>query len=200
MTIAILEPTGVELPPRPDRADDWLARHWFAFVSTPNGERRAMAAIKRFDDADAFAVFVPTVRLWAKPRRRAGPLAKRWRHVERPLWAGYVFVGFAPGSEEIGFVCQCDGINGMVPNAGMLSAAMLCQVDERVRAGEFDSDQRPRRRKNTHKRGDRVTVDVHGMADIPAVVVSAKESAQTVLVELLASGVKVSVPLDKIAV
>lgn len=177
-----------ELAPRPNLPLD-LPLRWFAVRVAPQCELRAHSDLR----AAGVVSWVPTYRQWVN-RRRGGTVAS-WRHIDRPLMVGYILVGVRSPSdwscirsaEGYAYTVSCDGAPVEIP------VGAIADLDARVRSGQYDDDKRPRRRRNPHRRGDRVTVSLAGLADAIGVVVDV--TGENLLVELVESGLRARVGL-----
>lgn len=196
MTADLIEPSADPLDPVPAPSCDWLGLEWYALQTNIRCEDRATAGLRE----KGFEVFYPVVRKWVRPRKITGPMSKRWRQIERPLFTRYIFVGFH-GPANWYAVRATDGVESVVCVDRVpivIQSSKIVDIFVRHSEGEFEEDQRPRRRRNPHRVGDHVGVDLSGLGEFPAIVTAAKPTAAAILVELLGSGVKMTVPLDKI--
>ena len=188
------DPSDAPLPPRDPLADDWRGCRWYAVRVAPRTER----SFERHLHDNGVKALAPTARRWVKPRRRQRIIG-RWRHVERPLLVGYVLVGIArPGDwthvrshEGYGYVVSCEGDPLRIP-AEAVEDLML-----RVLGGEFDEDDRPKRRARPYKVGATVSVSVAGMMDVEAIVTG--HAGDHVIVQLLRLGITARAPIAQVA-
>lgn len=181
-----------ELPPRVEPPVG-LALRWYAVRVAPQCEARAHHDLR----AAGVVSWVPTYRQWVN-RRRGGTVA-RWRHVERPLLVGYILVGVrSPAdwsairtAEGYAYTVSADGDPVEIPLAAVVDLSI------RVHSGTYDEDCRPKRRRNPHRRGDRVTVSLAGLTDVPAVVTHV--TGENILVELVDSGLKARIGVEAVS-
>lgn len=197
----LIEPSADALPPVPPPTKEWGGLAWFALRTNPRCEVRAALGLREA----GYEVFYPVLRRWVQ-HRRPGPIARKWRHVEAPLWPGYILVGLVAGQGWFK-LRQCDGVHGPVSVEGVplrLPVAKVKDVYAKVSAGEFDEDRRPRRRRlkaGHFKAGQDISIDTGTFAGLCArVKKTTKANAKEVLAELLASGQKVRVPIEAIKV
>jgi transcription antitermination factor NusG len=190
----LIDPSDAPLPPRDPLADDWRGCRWYAVRVAPRTEM----AFKRHLHENGVLACAPTARRWVKPRRRQRVVG-RWRHVERPLLVGYVLVGIRrPGDwthvrshEGYGYVVSCEGEPLRIPWDA------IKDLVARALGGEFDEDQRPRRKAKPYRIGAAVTVNVAGMLDVEAVVTG--HAGDHVIVQLLRLGITARAPLAHVA-
>jgi transcription antitermination factor NusG len=189
--MTLIEPSLEELPPRPPVEVGDLK--WYAVRVAPRCETPAAADLRNA----GVIVFAPTARHWRK--RRRGRLVSRWHHVERPLLVGYILVGVARPTDWL-HIRQAEGYAYTVSQDSdplVIPTRDIVKLQERVVCGEFDEDQRPRRRRNPYRAGQAVTVDMAGQDTAKGRVI--KASGEQVIVELIESGMRVRAGLDRVA-
>lgn len=192
--MTLIEPTDAALPDH--EPIEMASLTWYAIRVAP--QREAHVA-RELTDAGV-TVFNPVARRWVRGRHRSGRVVARWRHVQRPLWVGYLLVGMPLSGQPWGAVRASKGYLytvGDQTGAIAIPGRAVAAVHERLLAGEFDEDQRPRRRVNPYRPGQRVAVQV-GDTGLDAVVL--RTTGGKVLVELLASGKKVEVGVEMVGV
>jgi transcription antitermination factor NusG len=211
LPIDLTEPFDPPLPPLAGPSCDWTSLRWH-IVRVISGRETEVVAALRERGVEAWS---PVRRVWAKPRNRSIRV-QRWRQREYPLAPGYVLMGLTTAQEavggrswwvgQIGFANPVRDVTGFIDVPAGLSttrfASQVTALADRVMAGEFDEDKRPRRRRNSLRRGDRVRVQLPTGDSAIGTVVRSKPTALDVLVELLgaSSSLAVRVPLDKLEV
>jgi transcription antitermination factor NusG len=170
----LIEPSAQPLDPIPEPSCDWSTLTWHALVTNIRCEQRAALGLR----ARGFEVFVPVARRWVRNRR-----GKRiWRHLERPLFPSYVFVGIRPGDLSWRFRLRwLDGIQSIVTSSGLpadIPARHVAGLYDEVTAGIHDEDRRPRRVEAYELVGKTVLVDVGSYTRLTGVVVARKSSTR----------------------
>jgi transcriptional antiterminator NusG len=185
------------LPPFLAPSCDWQGLDWYALQTNIRCEAKASAGLR----AKGIEVFAPVQRRWVR-HRRTGLLARKWRQTERPLFVRYIFVGFERGRHDWFEVRRTDGVEKVVTVEGVpikIPPRKIVEVFDLVMSGEFDEDDRPRRRRNDLKRGSRVMVNDARLGEVEAVVMrDPKPTAERVLLELLSSGAKIIAPVESV--
>lgn len=91
---------------------------WYCITTTPSGEYRAKATLRRA----GYAVYLPERRIERQHRR-----TKTWSEFRLPLLPGYLFVDMAPG-QRWPTLLGCDGVRGALTALDGEDESLPCQI------------------------------------------------------------------------